>query len=62
MGLVFSVINIGVISGDGSGGSCGGNGGGSGGSEAAMVVAAQLQQSFPPLKRTCVCDGACMHV
>ena len=40
MGLVFSVINIGVISGNGSGGSCGGNGGGSGGSEAAMVVAA----------------------
>ena len=40
MGLVFSVINIGVISSDGSGGSCGGNGGGSGGSEAAMVVAA----------------------
>ena len=40
MGLVFSVIDIGVISGRGSGGSCGGDGGGSGGSEAAMVVAA----------------------
>ena len=40
MGLVFSVIDIGVISGGESGGSCGGDGGGSGGSEAAMVEAA----------------------
>ena len=40
IGLVISMIEIGVIIGGGSGGGCGGDGGGSGGSEAAMVAAA----------------------